>query len=547
MLGLSRKLPHSNIKLWNPSAERIFGWTETEVLEQPNSIISIELEEYQKIKTSILQGITPSSLELRQAKKDGTLIDIVFSAAPLRNSDGVIDGMVVVVADISEQKRQAEQVRLLQSVVVNTNDAILITESESIDESGPRILYMNQAFTRMTGYTPEEVLGKTPRILQGPKTDPVALERIRNALLSWETVTVEMINYRQDGSEFWVEFNLVPVADQKGYYTHWIAVQRDITERKRIEEALRRSEEKFRSLIENTLDIITILDSEGTIQYISPSVEKVLGYKSASLINQNFFTPIHPDDFVDTCYHITNAIKNPEVTVTVEFRYHHQDGSWRTLEAISQRFIDDAEGTQIFVNSRDISERKRLEEVRLALEKEKELSAMKIRFFSMASHEFRTPLSTALAAAQLLENSPFAWEDHQKRTRNLHRIQDAIKHMVQLLNDILTINRAETGNLEFNPRCLDLEKFCRQFLEEIRLSDDSQHILNFLCEGNQKHAYLDEKLLRSIIGNLLSNAIKYSPENTQVDFLLNFVADEVVIQICDQGIGIPINDKKQLF
>ena len=537
----------NNIKIWNPAAARMFGWTETEILDQPNPIISIELEEYQKIRESIIQGITLPRLEVRQPKKDGTLIDIVFSAAPLRNSNGAINGIVAVVADITEQKRQAEQVRLLQSVVVNTNDAVLITEFEPIDEPGPRILYINQAFTRMTGYTSEDVLGKTPRILQGPKTDRVALDQVRNALSRWETVTVEVINYRKDGSEFWVEFSVVPVADKTGYYTHWIAVQRDITERKRIEQALQRSEERFRSLIENALDVITILDTEGTIQYISPSVEKVLGYQSANLIDHNFFALIHPDDFITTCYHITNAIKNPDVALPVEFRYCHQDGTWRTLEAISQRFVDNSELTQIFVNCRDITERKRLEEVRLALEKEKELSTMKIRFFSMASHEFRTPLSVALAAAQLLENSPYAWQDDQKRIRNLHRIQDSVKNMVQLLDDILTINRAETGNLEFNPTQLDLEKFCCQFIEEIRISDGSRHIINFVCEGNKKQAYLDERLLRSILGNLLSNAIKYSPENIQVEFYLIFKDREVIIKICDQGIGISINDQNQLF
>ncbi|MTJ51191.1 PAS domain S-box protein [Anabaena sp. UHCC 0253] len=410
---------NNNVKIWNPAAERMFGWTEIEVLDQPNPVISEDLEEYKKIKQNVIEGITPPSLEVSRYKKDGSLIDIVFSAAPLRNTMGIISGIVAVVADI--------------------------------------------------------------------------------------------------------------------------------TERKRIGKALRRSEERFRSLIENALDVITILDTDGTIQYISPSVEKVLGYQSANLIDQNFFAAIHPDDFVTTCYHITNAIKNPDVPLPVEFRYCHEDGSWRTLEAISQKFVDDSELTRIVVNSRDITERKRLEEVRLALEKEKELSAMKIRFFSMASHEFRTPLSTALAAAQLLENSPHAWQDDQKRTRNLRRIQDSIKNMVQLLDDILTINRAETGNLEFNPTQLDLEKFCRQFVEEIRLSDGSEHIINFVWEGNREQAYLDEKLLRSILGNLLSNAIKYSPENTQVDFYLIFQEKEVIIKICDQGIGISINDQNQLF
>lgn len=152
---------HNYIKVWNPAAEHIFGWTEAELLDQPNPILPENLEEYKTIKNSIMQGITPPSLEIRRQKKDGTSIEIVFSAAPLRESNGIINGIVVVVADITEQKRQAEQVRLLQSVVVNTNDAVLITEAEPIDEPGPRILYVNQAFTRMTGYSLEEVVGLT--------------------------------------------------------------------------------------------------------------------------------------------------------------------------------------------------------------------------------------------------------------------------------------------------------------------------------------------------------------------------------------------------
>ena len=537
-----------NVKIWNPAAERMFGWTEAEVRDIPNPVISEEsVEEYKKIRQSVLQGITPLSLEVRRQKKDGSPIDIVFSAAPLTDSEDKINGMVVVIADITEQKRQAEQVRLLQSVVVNTNDAVLITEAEPIDEPGPRILYVNEAFTRMTGYTLEEVLGKTPRILQGAKTNRAELDRVRSALSQYETVTVEVINYRKDGSEFWSEFSVVSVADQTGHYTHRISVQRDITERKHTEEALRRSEERFRSLIENALDIITILDADGTIHYESPSVEKVLGYTPTELSKHNFFTDIHPDDLANIRYDITNAIQGTEVARPIEFRCRHKDGSWRSLEAITQKFVDDKPEPRIVINSRDITERKRLDEVRLALEREKELSALKTRFFSMASHEFRTPLSTILAAAQLLESSPFAWDNPEKRLRNLHRIEDSVKNMVQLLDDILAINRAETEKLEFNPKPLDLENFCRQFLEEMQLSGGSQHTINFVCWGYSVPVCLDEKLLRSILANLLSNAIKYSPKGGQIHVSLEFESDYVWLRIRDQGIGILPEDQKRLF
>lgn len=537
----------NQIQVWNPTAERMFGWSEAELFGQSNPIMPENLEEYKDIKSSILQGITPPSLEIQRQTKKGTLIDIVFSAAPLRDSQKTISGMVVVVADITEQKRQAEQVRLLQSVVLNSHDAVVITEAEPLDEPGPKILYVNEAFTRTTGYSLEEVFGKTPRLLQGPKTDRSVLNQVRMALNQWQPVTAEVINYRKDGSEFWVEFSLVPVANQTGRYTHWIAVQRDVTERKEIEQALRWSEERYRSLIESALDIITILEEDGRIHYISPSVQKILGYSSQELTNQNFFDLIHPDDVSHTLHNLTHAQTNPEIARPIEFKCRHHDGSWRTLEAVSQKSLDGAESSQIVVTSRDITERKRVVELHSALEQEKEMNSLKTRFFSMASHEFRTPLSTALAAAHILENTPQSWENIEKRSRNLRRIKSSLKNMVNLLDDILTINRAETGKLEFNPQWLDLQGLCLELIDEICLSDDGQHIVLFSCDGVWDKTYLDEKLMRSILGNLLSNALKYSPSNSKITVGLDFQSEQTLIRIADQGFGISEDDKKELF
>ena len=536
------------VKIWNPAAERMFGWSEAEITGQPNPVIdTISVHQYHAFRQKIIQGITPSSLEIRRQRKDGKKIDIVFSAAPLIDNEKRVNGIVAVVADISEQKEQAEKVRLLQSVVVNTNDAVLITDAEPIDEPGPRIIYVNEAFTRTTGYTLEEVIGKTPRILQGPKTNRQALAKVRRALATWQPVTVETINYRKDGSEFWVEFSIVAVANKRGLYTHWISVQRDITHRKRTEQALRQSDERFRRVVENALDIITIIDPGGRIYYASPSVETVIGYTADELVGQKFFPRIHPDDLLQASQDIVDVWQNATSVRPIEFRYQHQNGSWIVLEAVSQKFIDDSPEPRILINSRDITERKRLSEMSLALERERELSAIKTRFFSMASHEFRTPLSTVLAAAQLIENSPSVWQNETKRSRNLQRIQNSVKNMVQLLDDILTINRAETGKLEFNPKPLRLEKLCHQCVEEIQLSAGSKHQITFYCSQQGARISLDEKLMRSIMANLLSNAIKYSPQGGEVKVSLEFLSDRVQIKISDRGIGIPPDYLNQLF
>jgi diguanylate cyclase (GGDEF)-like protein/PAS domain S-box-containing protein len=141
-----------------------------------------------------------------------------------------------LIAEQPDQLASIERLRLLETVATHARDSIIITEAEPHDLPGPRILFCNEAFTRTTGYTAAEVLGRTPRILQGPKTDPAIRAKLRAAFAAWEPVSVELVNYRKDGSEFWVELSIVPVADERGWYTHWVSVQRDVTERREAHE-----------------------------------------------------------------------------------------------------------------------------------------------------------------------------------------------------------------------------------------------------------------------------------------------------------------------
>jgi diguanylate cyclase (GGDEF)-like protein/PAS domain S-box-containing protein len=128
-----------------------------------------------------------------------------------------------------------------EKCVNHLNDAIIITEAEPIDSPGPRILWANDVFYKNTGYEPSETIGKSPRFLQGPLTDKSVLKKLRTALQKWQVCKVEVLNYKKDGSTFWNEFEVTPVENEDGMYTHWIAVQRDITERKQSEEITKKA------------------------------------------------------------------------------------------------------------------------------------------------------------------------------------------------------------------------------------------------------------------------------------------------------------------
>jgi len=134
-----------------------------------------------------------------------------------------------------ERYQTQQHLRLLEAGIARLNDIVMITEAEPLDSQGPRILFVNDAFERVTGYAREDVIGKSPRILQGKNTQKEELRKIREALKAWQPVRAEVINYKKNGEELWLELDIVPISDASGWYTHWVAVERDITQRKQAE------------------------------------------------------------------------------------------------------------------------------------------------------------------------------------------------------------------------------------------------------------------------------------------------------------------------
>lgn len=184
--------------------------------------------------------------------------------------DPAVNGIVASSRDITERREEERHRHLLESVVVNAHDAVLITEAEPLEEPGPRILYVNDAFTKMTGYTLEEIKGKNPRMLQGPDSDRKELKKLGKALRENKPHEVTTVNYKKSGEKFWVNFTTIPVMDAKGVCTHYIAIERDVSrqlnqEREKkliadIGEIFNRSEDLHSCLVD-VLDHIIDFDS----------------------------------------------------------------------------------------------------------------------------------------------------------------------------------------------------------------------------------------------------------------------------------------------
>ena len=149
------------------------------------------------------------------------------------------DGLLVYFRNVTQRRADHAQLLLLRTAIARVNDLVVITEAEPIDAPGPRIVFVNDAFQRLTGYSRAEVMGRSPSLLQGPKTNRAELDRIRAALKAWQPVRAELLNYTKAGQEFWIELDIAPIADAQGAHTHWVAIERDVTEqRARVNEIL---------------------------------------------------------------------------------------------------------------------------------------------------------------------------------------------------------------------------------------------------------------------------------------------------------------------
>lgn len=215
------------------------------------------------------------------------------------------------------------------------------------------------------------------------------------------------------------------------------------------------------------------------------------------------------------------------------------------LDMLAEVF--DATIDQIRTREQLIREVKQTEdEMRHALEEERELNELTSRFVSMVSHELRTPLTVVRTSTELLEHYS-ARLSEEKRTEYYQRIRGAIQNMAQLIDDVLVAGKAEAGKLDFEPLPIDLPGYCRDLIEEIRISIQSNHTLTFEWHGDGEGAIMDPKLLRIILSNLLFNAIKYSPAGSTVEIELFCLDLMAVFEIRDRGIGIPTDDQLHLF
>ena len=243
--------------IWNKGIQGVFGYKKEEIgktskwwfdrIHPEDSIkMSIKLYSFIEQKTEKWQD------EYRFKCADGTYKYVFDRGFLVKDEDGNAIRMIGAIQDVTKQKEEEQRLKLLETVITQTKDAVIITESEKSDKTIPKIVFVNPAFTEMTGYKSGEVIGKTPIVFMGRKSVKNDISKLSKALKGREELKFETLNQKKNGDEYWVNFSMIPITNQEGNHSHWISIQRDITEEKKQE---KEKEQLIRELTQNNKDL----------------------------------------------------------------------------------------------------------------------------------------------------------------------------------------------------------------------------------------------------------------------------------------------------
>ena len=363
---------------------------------------------------------------------------------------------------------------------------------------------------------------------------------------------------REDGSAFWSNLTVTLQTDGSGRPVGCICLLQDISQEVAARETLQRfntelekkvafrTEEledrtrQVQAFLKSIPDMVMRLRSDGTVLYCQPAqgggiaeLACLCGEPGENCMNAALREPVLSVG--------RRALREKNLIVS-ESRIGAENQVFelemRAAPVGSSEFV-------VFV--RDITARKRLEsEIAAALQREREVSQMKSRFISFTSHEFRTPMAAAVGSAELLENH-FDHLTPAKRQALLTRINSSLRRMSEMLDEILVLNRMDTGRVKIQAIELNLERFVGDAIEEVRLGDQNTHYFEFQAVGDATRVKTDPNVLHHVLTNLLSNAVRYSPSGTRVTLSVEASATEFCIAVQDQGIGVPEADRERIF
>lgn len=448
--------------------------------------------------------------------------------------------------EIKRLRHSVESMSLFEEVVRNSKDGVIITQANFSDPDGPTILYVNEAFTQISGYQGDEIIGKTPRMLQGEKTDKAILKKCRAALEAGQPFQAEMINYHKNGSAYWLDISIIPIRNEHGRITHFAAIERDSTERKNFEaelvqaktsaeKAQKKAEEIAQFPLHNPDPLLKIDIDREALLFVNPAAYN----KYSDILKKGIAHPLLADIIRDArkAYDERKPITR-EVTV----------GKITYQQVVTANFLAGEQTATIY--SYDITKLKKTEEtLREESLKAEAASRAKSDFLANMSHELRTPMNGVLGMAGLLKDMSLSPEQREL----VQTIFNSGESLLLLLNDILDLSKIEAGQLTLEDIPFNLNATLHETVRLLEpLAKNKNISLNHFYNATTPDCVIgDPARIRQVVTNLVGNALKFTHQGyVKLDISsrrLPTGVTEFLFRIDDTGIGISEKHLGKIF
>jgi PAS domain S-box-containing protein len=475
-------------------------------------------EEAAELNAKVERG-EPLSAEIERETVDGVRSFLLRNAPIDTEAEARGYASYTDITERKEREREIEEQREKYTTLVEqSHEGVVIVQDEAFK-------FVNRAMEGLTGRTEEQLLGTPFYEVMAPEYRDLVRERYERRLAGEsppDQYELEVVT--DDGERRTVDVGVSRIQYRGEPAT--LATFNDVTEREE-------QRERFQAFIENSTDVISVLDTDGTCKYQSPSSERVLGYEQDELIGENVFEYVHPEDRQRVAERFYEAIEDTDATPVIEYRFEHADGSWRWLESVGNNQLDNPAIEGTVTNSRDVTERKEFER-RLA-EKNEKLELLN----RIVRHDIRNDMAVARAETEVLAD---ALDDAEHR--HLDAILESVDHVVELTDIVRDLMRTMLED-ESAIEPIALGPVLDDELDAIRNVDG----VTLEAETPPPDlAVRADEMLGTVFRNLLTNAVRHNDTDDPTVVVSVEATDEaVVVRVADDGPGVPDDRKDEVF
>ncbi|MFC5409092.1 PAS domain S-box protein [Larkinella bovis] len=555
---------HGAIQTANPAAEKLFGYRTDELLgrvpgvyqgssDQPLPFISLEHPGSDNLPSAVfdlaLANLPYWNQECLVISKEGRQVPILLVISSLKDLSGTLIGYVAIGTDISELKAAETQLRSLNQRFQLATQAVGQGIWEDDLEKGE--LIWDERLWELHGIEPRGQNWNFQEYLKMVHPDDRAAFLADTHQISPDDRLANVSRViRPDGTIIYVEHRALVVRNQQGRPIRVIGVAWDVTARKLAEEALRESEERFRQMAENVDEVFWIHSIDPfELLYVNPAFERIYGFSAQRIYDDpySFLDLVWPEDHATVIAAYQRYQQGEDVSI--QYRVRKADGrtSWLNVRTF---ILKDSAGIpvrSIGISSDITSQIEKELVLQQSLQREQELNQLKSQFVSIASHEFRTPLTTIVTSVYLMKLYLGKPPEIARPTmeKHLNLIDQQAQNVNELLSDLLSIGALEAGKVAFQPLWVDVLALCQQIIANHFSHQPDGRTVRTSFAGQPYSAYLDEKLIGQVLVNLLANAFKFAQEEPRL--AIRFEPETVIIDVIDTGMGIPAGDLPDLF